>query len=65
MAKKDGIYGEFPSIFQEYVELPKDSKGNYYQAGVFFAYEGCGVGFRKGGMILDNYSKFVGHIVQD
>ena len=65
IAQKDGIYGEFPSIFQEYVELPKDSKGNYYQAGVFFAYEGCGVGFRRGGMILDNYSKFVGHIVKE
>ncbi len=63
--KRDGIYGEFPSIYQEYVELPKDDKGNYYQAGVFFAYEGCGLGFRRGGLILDNYSKFVGHRVVD
>jgi len=61
--ERDGEYGEFPSIFQEYVELPKDSKGNSYQAGVFFAYEGCGLGFRRGGLILDNYSKFVGHRV--
>jgi glutathionylspermidine synthase len=61
--KRDGEYEEFASIYQEYVELPKDDKGNYYQAGVFFAYEGCGVGFRRGGLILDNYSKFVGHRV--
>ncbi len=61
--ERDGEYGEFASIFQEYVELPKDSKGNSYQAGVFFAYEGCGLGFRRGGLILDNYSKFVGHRV--
>jgi len=61
--ERDGEYGEFPSIFQEYVELPKDSKGESYQAGVFFAYEGCGLGFRRGGLILDNYSKFVGHRV--
>ena len=61
--ERDGEYGEFPSIFQEYVELPKDTKGNSYQAGVFFAYEGCGLGFRRGGLILDNYSKFVGHRV--
>jgi len=61
--ERDGEYGEFASIFQEYVELPKDAKGNSYQAGVFFAYEGCGVGFRRGGLILDNYSKFVGHRV--
>lgn len=61
--ERDGEYGEFPSVFQEYVELPKDSKGDSYQAGVFFAYEGCGLGFRRGGLILDNYSKFVGHRV--
>ena len=61
--ERDGEYDEFPSIFQEYVELPKDAKGDSYQAGVFFAYEGCGLGFRKGGLILDNYSKFVGHRV--
>ena len=61
--ERDGEYGEFASIFQEYIELPKDAKGNSYQAGVFFAYEGCGLGFRKGGLILDNYSKFVGHRV--
>ena len=61
--ERDGEYGEFSSIFQEYVELPKDSKGDTYQAGVFFAYEGCGLGFRRGGLILDNYSKFVGHRV--
>ena len=61
--ERDGEYGEFPSVFQEYVELPTDSKGESYQAGVFFAYEGCGLGFRRGGLILDNYSKFVGHRV--
>ncbi len=61
--ERGGEYGEFSSIFQEFVEFPKDSKGNYYQAGVFFAYEGCGLGFRRGGLILDNYSKFVGHRV--
>ncbi len=61
--ERDGEYEEFASVFQEFVEFPKDSKGNYYQAGVFFAYEGCGVGFRRGGLILDNYSKFVGHRV--
>ncbi|MBD3801588.1 MAG: glutathionylspermidine synthase family protein, partial [Campylobacterales bacterium] len=37
--------------------------GNRYQAGVFFAYEACGLGFRRGGEILDNMSKFVGHVL--
>lgn len=63
IAERDGEYGEFPSVFQEYAELPTDKNGESYQAGVFFAYEGCGLGFRRGGLILDNYSKFVGHRV--
>ena len=45
--ERDGEYGEFPSVFQEYVELPTDKNGESYQAGVFFAYEGCGLGFKK------------------
>ena len=51
-------------IYQEYVELPQDKNSNSYQAGVFFAYEACGLGYRKGGKILDNMSKFVGHIIR-
>ena len=63
MAETDGEYGEFGVIYQEYAQLPKNDKGEYYQAGVFYAFEACGLGFRKGGLILDNYSKFVGHRV--
>jgi len=61
--KKD-IYENHKMVYQEFVDLPYDSDGNFYQAGVFFAYEACGVGFRRGGRIIDNMSKFVGHIVQ-
>ncbi len=57
-------YGNHKMLYQEYVELPMDNEGRSYQAGVFYAYEACGVGFRRGGKILDNMSKFVGHIVQ-
>lgn len=63
VAQTEGEYGEFPSIFQEYAQLPTNDKGESYQAGVFYAFEGCGLGFRKGGLILDNASKFVGHVV--
>jgi len=63
MAETDGEYGEFGVIYQEYAELPTNAKGESYQAGVFYAFEACGLGFRKGGLILDNYSKFVGHRV--
>lgn len=63
IAENDGGYQNSKSVFQEYVELPTDSTGASYQAGVFFAYEGAGLGFRKGGKILNNMSKFVGHIL--
>ena len=59
-----GEYAGHKSVFQEYVKLPTDSNGDSYQAGVFYAYEACGLGFRKGGKILNNMSKFVGHIIQ-
>ncbi len=60
---EDGEYDEFDSIYQEYVELSKDTQGNKYQAGVFYAYEACGLGYRKGGEVMNNMSKFVGHVV--
>ncbi|MCT7446916.1 glutathionylspermidine synthase family protein [Aliarcobacter skirrowii] len=59
-----GDYDGHKSIFQEYVDFVKDSKGECYQAGVFYAYEACGLGFRRGGKILNNMSKFVGHIIK-
>jgi len=62
--KTEGEYEGYKAIYQEYVELPKDSNGDYYQAGVFYSYEACALGFRKGGKILDNMSKFVGHIIK-
>jgi len=62
--KTDGAYENFKPIYQEYIEFPKDAQGDSYQAGIFYSYEACGLGFRKGGLILDNMSKFVGHIVE-
>ena len=58
-----GPYDNYKKVYQEYVEFPKDSNGVKYQAGVFFAYEACGVSFRKGSEIMDNMSKFVGHVI--
>ncbi len=64
LEEKKDIYGSMKMIYQEYTPLPCDERGNFYQAGVFYAYEACGVGFRRGGKILDNMSKFVGHIIE-
>ena len=58
-------YENHKMLYQAYTELPTDSQGLSYQAGVFYAYEACGLGFRKGGKILDNMAKFVGHIVAE
>jgi len=60
----DGPYDNYKKVYQEYVEFPKDGEGNKYQAGVFFAYEACGLSFRRGGEIMNNMSKFVGHTIQ-
>lgn len=60
----EGAYENHKMLYQAYTELATDSAGNSYQAGVFYAYEACGLGFRKGGKILNNMSKFVGHIVK-
>jgi len=60
----EGDYDNHKMVYQTYIELATDSQGLSYQAGVFYAYEACGLGFRKGGKILNNMSKFVGHIVQ-
>ncbi len=59
-----GEYEGHKAIYQEFVEFPSDNEGNYYQAGVFYAYEACALGFRRGGKILNNMSKFVAHIIK-
>lgn len=62
LSQNGGIYDTHKPIYQEFCELNRDGEF-YYQPNVFFAYESCGLGFRKGGLILDNYSKFVSHML--
>lgn len=62
--QNDGEYANGKFLYQEFADFAKDEKGNSYQAGMFFAFEGCALGFRKGKDIIDNYSKFVGHIIE-
>ena len=63
-AQNGGEYDNGKFLYQEFAEFAKDSNGDSYQAGVFFAFEGCALGFSKGKDIIDNYSKFVGHIIE-
>ncbi|WP_028525899.1 glutathionylspermidine synthase family protein [Runella limosa] len=64
VSSADGDYGDYEKVYQEYVEFSRDSLGKRYQAGVFWAGEGCGLGYRRGGKIIDNTAQFVGHIVE-
>lgn len=65
LAQKTGEYFEQSSIYQAYTEFVKDTAGFSYQAGVFIAGEACGLGFRKGGKIIDNTAQFCGHMIED
>lgn len=59
-----GEYSNNKFIYQEFTELNSKDE-SYYQAGVFFAYEACGLGFRKGSLIMDNFAKFVAHYIKE
>ena len=59
----DGAYEHYKSVYQARATFAQDASGSHYQAGVFYVWEACGLGFRKGGQILDNLSKFVGHTI--
>jgi len=59
----DGPYDIHPMLYQEYAELATDSQGRSYQAGVFFAWEACGLGFRRGTKILNDTATFVPHVI--
>jgi glutathionylspermidine synthase len=59
-----GEYEKQRTVFQAYADLARDQVGQYYQAGVFFAYEACGLGFRRSTKrIIDDGAQFVGHTV--
>ncbi len=61
--KVDGEYGEQAKIYQQYTPFPTDEAGRHYQAGVFFVGGACGLGFRRGGIVLDDRAQFVGHLI--
>jgi len=64
LEKVEGEYGNQRCVYQEYVDFVSDAEGFRYQAGVFYAGEPCALGFRRGGLILDNTAQFVGHVIE-
>ena len=62
----EGEYADQKVIYQQYTKLNTDEQDYHYQAGVFFAYEGCGLGFRRNASkIIDNAAHFIGHYVAE
>ena len=65
LSGRGGDYGHYPSVFQDKATLAQDEDGYHYQAGVFFAWEPAGLGFRRSrDLIMDDLSQFVGHFVK-
>jgi glutathionylspermidine synthase len=58
-----GDYDNQPVVYQAWVDLPHDDQGNLYQAGVFWAGEGCAIGLRRDKGIITNLSQFLPHIL--
>lgn len=59
-----GDYDVYPTVFQEWADLPHDRNVDLYQTGLFWAFEPCAIGFRRGGEVIGNESPFVGHVVE-
>jgi glutathionylspermidine synthase len=62
-AEVPGDFAEQPQVYQRWVELPTDTQGRRYQAGVFWAGEAGAIGFRRDASLITNLSEFVPHIL--
>ena len=65
LSEVPGDYSHQPVIQQRWVELPTDAQGRRYQAGVFWAGEGCAIGFRRDAGLITTLSEFVPHRLDD
>ncbi len=64
MGFNKGDFGNFPSIFQAFEELPSDRNGEYYQAGVYWSGQPAALSFRRrDGYIIDADSEFISHYI--
>ncbi len=59
--ESEGDYHRFAKIYQAYTPFMQDANGFCYQAGVYIAGDPCGLGFRRGGKIINGTSQFLGH----
>lgn len=60
--RNHGDFGHFAKIYQAYTQLPVDSDGDIYQAGVYYTGQASALSFRRrDGLIIDADSEFIGH----
>ena len=62
-AEVPGEFAQQPQLYQAWAELPADTQGRRYQAGVFWAGEACAIGFRRDASLITNLSEFVPHVI--
>ncbi|WP_170110631.1 glutathionylspermidine synthase family protein [Flavilitoribacter nigricans] len=61
-----GDFGHFPKVYQSYTQLPVDSDGDIYQAGVYYTGQAAALSFRRrDGLIVDADAEFIGHYIMD
>lgn len=65
LAHTGGEFADQPKIYQRFCALPTDAAGNLYQTGVFWAGEGCALGYRRAPGIIGNTSQFVAHLFEE
>ncbi|MGY2132021.1 glutathionylspermidine synthase family protein [Hymenobacter sp. HD11105] len=63
-AEVPGEFAPQPQVRQRWAELPTDQQQRRYQAGVFWAGEGCALGFRRDKSVITNLSEFLAHIIE-
>ena len=60
-----GEYGGQPLVYQQWGRFPEDPAGYQYQTGVFWAGDGCAIGFRRARGIINNTSQFLAHLIAE
>lgn len=64
MDKRDGNYGKYNKIYQDYAELPNVNGITYYQPMVYWTGNPSAISFRKrDSLIMDEDSEFIGHLL--
>jgi len=65
ITRTEGEYANQPKIYQRWCDFPADAAGNLYQTGVFWAGEGCAIGYRRAPGVITNTSQFLAHLLEE